>query len=533
MIAASSLGPRDPADKGAQWQQHNRDWAVWAYETITEALLTYGKAGTLNQVLDLLAEKRQSLAKAYRSHEAELFGVWRDERLPAAQRTRTTFFGPDCKPYDKAAAAYSSLPAALDADAPGVVKGSVHGSIGAETYELTAFKCDVQGADPRNRVWLHTHWRNVRPIMNHVRGLLEVALEPIADAEALAVTAELHWWFVHALPFARGSTSIAEWLVSYVFRARGHGGVRFQDDPAALALVSESPAAYRDAFIANLALVRASEPPMPVAPERLMAHYARTGQVRALKRLLSRLPADVPEPTGYTALQLAAGAGQLGSVRALLERRADVNLAMVDTGETALHLATRGGHWRIVRLLLAAGARVDAADADGTTALHWAAREQRTWIARTLLGQGAAVAVADVVGRLPLHYAAERGALWLVKRLARRAEVTQINAADRRAETPLSLAALRGHTAVVAYLLKRGAQAPRQDRALWAVRVGHVENERAILDTGVDLSLYRLLTRTTERGHGATSALVRARLLKALPAQKRAQLEPLLPPASR
>jgi hypothetical protein len=533
MTAASPLGPRALADRNAQWQEHNRDWAVWAYETITEALLIYGKAGTLNQILDFFAQKRQSLAKAYRSHEAELFGVWRDERLPAAQRTRTTFFGPDCKPYDKAAAAYSSLPVTSEADAPGVVKGSVHGTIGAETYELTAFKCDVQGADPRNRVWLHTHWRNVRPIMNHVRGLFEVALEPISEAEALAVVAELHWWFVHALPFARGSTSIGEWLLGYVFRARGHGGVRFRDDPAAIALVSESPAAYRDAFIANLTVVRASEPPMPVLPERLLAHYARTGQVRALKRLLLRLPADVPEPTGYTALHLAAGAGQLAAVRALLKRRADVNLAMVDTGETALHLAARAGHWRIVRLLLAAGARVDATDADGTTALHWAAREQRTWIARTLLGHGAAVATEDALGRLPLHYAAERGTLSLVKRLARGRAPAEINVADRRAETPLSLAALRGHAAVVGYLLKRGAQAPRQNPALWAVRVGHVENERAILDTGVDLSLYRLLTRTTERGHGATSALVRARLLKALPAQKRAQLEPLLPPASR
>lgn len=62
---------------------------------------------------------------------------------------------------------------------------------------------------------------------------------------------------------------------------------------------------------------------------------------------------------GQTALMLAVSHGRMGMVRALLDRRADVNL-QDDEGSTALMCASEHGHADIVRLLLA------QADCDAT-----------------------------------------------------------------------------------------------------------------------------------------------------------------------
>lgn len=519
-------------DRNALWQAHNREWAVWACETISAALDQYGQNGSFFDVLNFFAQKRNSLARTFHTHEAELYGVWRDENLDPSHRTRTTFFGPSRPPYDKAVAAYSHLHGD-GVDASSVLRGSVRGRIGAETYELTSFKCDLSGRDPHSRVWLHTHWRNVRPIMNHCRELFEMVLEPIEEQQAMDLSVELHWWFVHALPFARGSTSIGEWLLGYIWRMRGYGGLRFQDDPAAVALVSPSPALYREAFRANVALVPSEETPPPIPSERRLANAARLGKTGLVKKLLRGLPADVAEPTGYTALHLAAREGRLGVVKALLKRGAPVQAKVVDSWESPLHLAARQGHWRVARTLLRHGAQVDARDADGMTALHHAARQRRVWVARLLLSWGANPALKDALQRLPLHYAAEMGEHRLVSRLMQNMSVEEISAVDNRAETPLSLAALRGHATFVKALLKRGARGPQQDPQLFAIRMGHLDVERSILASGIDLSLYRLLSRTAARGHGAAFLLMRERLLRPLDKHNRMTVEALLPTLDR
>lgn len=522
-------GWENNGDRNAVWHAHNREWAVWAYETITAAIDQYGQAGSFFDVLNFLAQKRNSLARTFRTHEAELFGVWRDENLDPVHRTRTTFFGPSRPPYNKAVAAYTHLHGDATTDGSTVLRGSVRGRIGAEIYELTAFKCDLSGRDPHSRVWLHTHWRNVRPIMNHCRELFEMVLEPIDEQQAMELTVQLHWWFVHALPFARGSTSIGEWMLGYIWRMRGYGGLRFQDDPAAVALVSPSPALYKEAFRANLTLVPSeqSRPEMPA--ERVLAHAARLGKTALVKELLRPLPVDVMEPTGYAPLHLAAREGRLGVVKLLLKRGVPVLAKVVDSWESPLHLAARQGHWRVVRTLLRAGAQVDARDADGMTPLHHAVRQKNVWTARLLMNWGANPRLKDALQRLPLHYAAEGGETRLAARLMKGLSGEDLSAVDNRAETPLSLAALRGHAAFVKALLKRGARGPQQDPQLFAIRMGHLDVERSILASGIDLSLYRLLSRTAERGHGAAFLLMRERLLKPLAKRERMTVEALLP----
>ena len=155
--------------------------------------------------------------------------------------------------------------------------------------------------------------------------LFEICLEPVDDATAMKTVAELHWWFVQALPFARGSTAIAEWLVAYIFRSRGSSNIKFEQDPAALAYVTPNTTAYLKPFAANIEFAEKTTAPV-VPASRLLAHAARTGRYWATRRLLREASAMFAEPTGCT----------------------------------ALHLAARDGHKRIVKQLLRAGAKVEA-----------------------------------------------------------------------------------------------------------------------------------------------------------------------------
>jgi predicted RNA-binding Zn-ribbon protein involved in translation (DUF1610 family) len=62
-----------------------------------------------------------------------------------------------------------------------------------------------------------------------------------------------------------------------------------------------------------------------------------------------------PEAGRWTPLMVAAHAGDVRAVKALLENGADAQEATAE-GVTALKLAERAGHFRVVRLLWKAGA---------------------------------------------------------------------------------------------------------------------------------------------------------------------------------
>lgn len=108
------------------------------------------------------------------------------------------------------------------------------------------------------------------------------------------------------------------------------------------------------------------------------------------------------------ALISAAGAGDLGHVRELIEGGARVD-ARDDTGVTALIEAAYAGELRVVSYLIERGADVNAADEAGATPLTEALRDDHTDVALALVRRGANVNVQDGEGRTPLIRAAALG----------------------------------------------------------------------------------------------------------------------------
>jgi ankyrin repeat protein len=153
----------------------------------------------------------------------------------------------------------------------------------------------------------------------------------------------------------------------------------------------------------------------------------------------------------------AAVRGHTESVRALLEKGADVN-AKGNTGRTALMEAALEGYTDTVRTLLEKGADVNAKDNMGWTPLFWAAFSRRTDTVRALLEKGA-----------------------------------DVNAKNKYDDTPLIHAAYAGDTDTVAVLLEKGADVNAKDdmgrtALIEAARQGRTETVRALLEVGADVT---------------------------------------------
>ncbi|XP_046434502.1 DNA-binding protein RFXANK-like [Neodiprion virginianus] len=113
---------------------------------------------------------------------------------------------------------------------------------------------------------------------------------------------------------------------------------------------------------------------------------------------------DVPDEKGFTALMWAAGYGQLGSAKQLLNAGADKNYRGVN-GETALHLAAAYGHHDLVKLLLNHGARADPSDEEGNTPLVYGAHGDHPHVCHELLSRGADVTHRNVHNVTPYQAA--------------------------------------------------------------------------------------------------------------------------------
>ena len=208
----------------------------------------------------------------------------------------------------------------------------------------------------------------------------------------------------------------------------------------------------------------------------------------------------------------AAQKQDIGALRALVQRKVDVNAAQPD-GTTALHWAVVWNNEDAVNLLLRAGADAKARNRYGATPLSEAVTAGSAAMVEALLKAGAdPKTLTTEEGETVLMTAARAGNADVVRMLLDRG--ADVNAREKyKGQTALMWAAAERHPAVVKLLLDRGAdwkvrsvdretKVPRLSAASsispiarggftalsFAAREGDIESARVMLDGGVDIN---------------------------------------------
>ena len=150
----------------------------------------------------------------------------------------------------------------------------------------------------------------------------------------------------------------------------------------------------------------------------------------------------------------AAKSGDAAAVRALLQKKVDVNVAEGD-GSTALHWASYRDDVESVDLLVRAGANVNAANDLGATPLWTASQNGSDAMVRRLLEAGANPNLALLAGETPLMVASRAGYTAVVQQLV--AKGANVNARGARGQTALMWAAAQKRSEVTKILLAHGA----------------------------------------------------------------------------
>ena len=187
----------------------------------------------------------------------------------------------------------------------------------------------------------------------------------------------------------------------------------------------------------------------------------------------------------------AIKAGDAARVRALIDRRADVNAAQAD-GTTPLHWAVERDQPDVVQMLIRAGANVKAANRYGATPLWLASVNGNAKTIAMLLEAGADPRSANGDGETALMVAARTGKIDAVNLLLARG--ADPNAKEGwRGQTALMWAAAEGHAPVIDALVGRGADLAARSNAgftalLFAAREGRIPAVETLIKAGADMN---------------------------------------------
>jgi len=153
--------------------------------------------------------------------------------------------------------------------------------------------------------------------------------------------------------------------------------------------------------------------------------------------------------------------------------------------------AAMKGNRDAVRALLQRKADVNAPQLDGTTALHWAVRLDDLDLADMLIRAGAAVSAANREGVTPLQLAALNGSAAMIERLVKAG--ADLNAPlTASSDTALMMASRTGRPDAVAVLLANGAALDARETwggttaLMWAAAERHPAVVKILLDHGAD-----------------------------------------------
>jgi len=157
-----------------------------------------------------------------------------------------------------------------------------------------------------------------------------------------------------------------------------------------------------------------------------------------------------------TPLHTSAAYGQVGIVKLLLKKGADVNIRN-DGGETPLHYATGCGQVEVMKVLLENGAKVSEKGTACGTPLQWAAENGRIREAKLLLDSGADIDQKGANGYTALStaVAAEPKQIEMVKFLL--SNGADVNSLDVYHNTPLNIVYKHNDAEIGRLLLQHGA----------------------------------------------------------------------------
>ncbi|MFZ4576478.1 MAG: ankyrin repeat domain-containing protein, partial [Phycisphaerales bacterium] len=189
---------------------------------------------------------------------------------------------------------------------------------------------------------------------------------------------------------------------------------------------------------------------------------------------------DPAKAEGTYCLLRAAAAGDLGAVRYIAERGADIE-AVDANGETPLYIACTqyGGNIECAEYLLLRGANPNAPNKFGYTPIHGAAYLGNQRLFDLLVNNGADPRHADIEGMTPLHKAVrsknEQGSALIIQALcttlaANPDRGVNINAADIAGNTPLHAAVMLANAAKVRQLVQLGAAPQAKNAVQWTCR---------------------------------------------------------------
>lgn len=190
-----------------------------------------------------------------------------------------------------------------------------------------------------------------------------------------------------------------------------------------------------------------------------------------------------------TALIGAAKENRLDDVERLLKEGADINATDRLYGQTAISWAAERGHLDVVKALYERKADLQIGDQDNWCPVDWAARNDEKDVVSFFLSQEQDGSQRYYKGRSLLFVAAQYGSAEDVKRFARRDDGPDHR--DSAGMTPLMVAAENDRSDNAAALMEAGADPFLKDDSqhtafYWAATEGHIEVLRVLMGAHAD-----------------------------------------------
>ena len=167
--------------------------------------------------------------------------------------------------------------------------------------------------------------------------------------------------------------------------------------------------------------------------------------------------------------------------------------ALSAAGRSEIADAAMAGNTSVVRALLEKKADVNTPQVDGTTALHWAVQSNNLEMTEMLLRAGAAVSAANQLGAAPMQLAAINGNAGILERLIKAGADPNARLSPT-GDTALMIAARSGALDAVKVLLDRGAQINMKETwggttaLMWAISERHPDVAKLLVERGADVN---------------------------------------------